>query len=393
MADRDTQPSPFNPGYGKKPAVYGGRHREIDELTRVFDTLDFGENNSVLVSGLRGAGKTAMLTVLEDAARARDWIVINEDASRGLMSRIMDSAIPSVITAQRPETKARLKSVNLWQFGAEWEYVDRIPAGKPRLRDELVGLASGLNGTGILITIDEVSSGRTRLRELSEFALQVQHALTDGAPIMVVFAGVKIDLDELLRQQHLTFLRRSKSYDFRRLSVRETRDVIHETVQFGGREITAEALDVIVRITQGYPYLIQLAGDYAWRHSQAAATISVDDARYALDHAIRAVQSRVISRVYDDLSDVDQEFVRAMAIDEGRSKIADIKARLGKSDQYVQVYKNRLIDSGYVQSAGRGYVEFSLPYLDQYIKTLIGPDLEDGERPDDGWNDFPAPRV
>jgi hypothetical protein len=62
-----------------------------------------------------------MLTVLEDAARARDWIVINEDASRGLMSRIMDSAIPSVITAQRPETKARLKSVNLWQFGAEWE--------------------------------------------------------------------------------------------------------------------------------------------------------------------------------------------------------------------------------------------------------------------------------
>lgn len=82
-----------------------------------------------------------------------------------------------------------------------------------------------------------------------------------------------------------------------------------------------------------------------------------------------------------------------MALDEGRSKIADVKARMGKSDQYVQVYKNRLIDSGYVQSAGRGYVEFSLPYLDQYIKTLIGPDLAAEERPDDDWAAFPSTSV
>lgn len=45
MAQGDVQPSPFNPGYGRKPAVYGGRHREVEELADVFDTLDFGENN------------------------------------------------------------------------------------------------------------------------------------------------------------------------------------------------------------------------------------------------------------------------------------------------------------------------------------------------------------
>ncbi|QNN82289.1 hypothetical protein H3H54_14635 [Brachybacterium sp. Z12] len=256
-----------------------------------------------------------------------------------------------------------------------------------------MALSQALDGAGILITIDEVSSGRTRLRELAQFALQVQHALTDGAQIMVVFAGVKVDLDELLRQQHLTFLRRSKEFDFRRLSALQTASVLQRTIEFGGRSVEPEALDLLVTIAQGYPYLIQLVGDYAWRHNAAADSISLADAQYSLERAIKAVQSRVISRVYDDLSEVDQEFLRAMAVDEGRSRIADIKTRMGQSDQYIQVYKNRLIGSGYVQMAGRGYVEFSLPYLDQYIKTLIGPGADIDSADDGGWADYPAPRV
>lgn len=390
---QDVQPSPFNPGYGKKPAVYGGRDAEVEELTAVFDTMDFGEHSSVLVSGLRGAGKTAMLTVLHDAARERGWLVISDDASRGLMGRVMNSTIPRLVAEQPAEAKARLTALNIWQFGASWEYVSRSPDVVPQLRTELAALSEALDGAGILITIDEVSSGKTRLRELAQFALQVQHALTDGAQIMVVFAGVKVDLDELLRQEHLTFLRRSKEFDFRRLTAGQTAAVLQQTIEFGGRRIEPAALDLLVTISQGYPYLIQLAGDYAWRNSATEEMITLDDAEHSLDRAIKAVQNRVISRVYDDLSDVDQEFLRAMAVDEGRTRIADIKTRMGKSDQYVQVYKNRLIGSGYVQTAGRGYVEFSLPYLDQYIRTLVGSD-DRFEIPDDGgWSEFPPPRI
>lgn len=392
-SDQDVQPSPFNPGYGKRPAVYGGRDDEVDELTAVFDTMDFGEHSSVLVSGLRGAGKTAMLTILHDAAQERGWLVISDDASRGLMDRVMKSTIPRLVAALSPASKARLTALNIWQFGASWEYQSRRDDAVPQLRTELAALSEALDGAGILITIDEVSSGKTRLRELAQFALQVQHALTDGVPIMVVFAGVKVDLDELLRQEHLTFLRRSKEFDFRRLTAAQTTSVLRRTIEFGGRDVTDDALDRLVTISQGYPYLIQLAGDYAWRRDATSSSITLDDAQYSLEKAIKAVQSRVISRVYDDLSDVDQEFLRAMAVDEGRTRIADIKSRMGKSDQYVQVYKNRLIGSGYVQSAGRGYVEFSLPYLDQYIRTLVGAHDAVEDPKDDGWNMFPPPRI
>ncbi|ROS22143.1 hypothetical protein EDF22_3649 [Rathayibacter sp. PhB127] len=387
----ETAPSPFTPGYGKKPAVFGGHGEALTELRAVFETLDFGENHSVLVSGLRGAGKTSFLTTLQDDARAAGWLVISEDASAGLLDRVMDSTIPALINDMAPGSRARLTSLGLWEFSAEIEYVDRHRSVKPQLRYDLVALSSALGGEGgILITIDEVSSGKVRLRELSRFALQVSHALQDGAQIMVVFAGVKVGLDALLAEEHTTFLRRSREVEFVRLSAPETSRVFTETAGLGGRRIDEEALAVLVSLSQGYPYLVQLAGDYAWRNRSTAPTISLADATVAQDRAIKAVESRVISRVYGDLSDVDQKFLDAMAEDDDRTKIADIAKRMDVSDAYVQVYKKRLIDSGYVHAAGRGHVQFSLPYLGAYIRRRLAAEASD-DAGDGGWDAYPAP--
>ncbi len=384
--------SPFHPGYGKRPLVFGGHEDELDEIARVFETLDFGENHSILVSGLRGAGKTSFLTVLQDAAREHGWLVISDDASAGLMGRVMDTTIPEILGRLAPEARTRLKGVGLWQFSAEWEYVDRARAVKPLLRRDLVALSEIAGPTGILITIDEVSSGKVRLRELSRFALEVAHALTEGANVMLVLAGIKVDLDALLEQEHATFLRRSRQLDFRRLTPSETRRVLDETIRIGGRAIDRDALELLVAVSQGYPYLIQLAGDYAWRNRRTAGDITLADARVAHERAIRAVQQRVISRVYQDLSEKDQAFLQAMAVDEGRSKMSHIVDRMGASDQYVQVYKKRLIDSGYVQAEGRGYVSFSLPYLKEYVRATVGVGDEPGPAGDD-WEAYPPPTL
>jgi hypothetical protein len=389
----ETAPSPFTPGYGKKPPIFGGHRKELSELGDVFRTLDFGENHSVLVSGLRGAGKTSFLATLQDEARDAGWLVISDDASAGLIGRVMDSTVPALINAMTPGSRARLTSFGVWQFTADLEYVDRRRAVKPQLRSDLVALSAGLGADGgILITIDEVSSGKVRLRELSRFALQVSHALEDGAQIMIVFAGVKVSLDALLAEEHTTFLRRSREVEFERLTAPETSRVFVETALIGGRRIEENALAKLVSLSQGYPYLVQLAGDYAWRHNATAPVITLADAEVAHDRAIRAVESRVISRVYGDLSDVDQRFLNAMAEDEDRTKVADIVKRMGVSDAYVQVYKKRLIDSGYVHAAGRGYVQFSLPYLGAYIRRQLAAEASATEN-NGGWDAYPAPAL
>jgi hypothetical protein len=387
------EPSPFSPGYGRRPLVFGGHELELAELTDVFETLDFGENQSVLISGLRGAGKTSMLLKLQDAAAANGWLVIDDDASAGLMDRVMETTIPSLLRQLAPEERARLTGLGIWQLNAEWEYVDRHREVKPLLRRDLVALSATLaeseRRAGILITIDEVSSGKVRLRELSRFALEVSHAISEGANVMVVFAGIKVDLDALVEQEHTTFLRRSRELIFRRLTPAETRRVFAESIAIGGKEVEPAALDLLVSTSQGYPYLVQLAGDYAWRSSGAAPIVTTSHARAAHGRAITAVERRVISRVFQDLSEKDQEFVTAMAEDDGRSRIADIVRRMGVSDQYVQVYKKRLIESGYVQADGRGHVDFSLPYLRDYVRSRQSDEPGTGS---DEWGRYPPPQ-
>ncbi|WP_225310250.1 ATP-binding protein [Microbacterium testaceum] len=353
----------------------------------MFDTVDLGENHFVVVSGLRGIGKTSFLSTLRDGARDAGWLVISDVASAG----VTRSTIQSLVNKRTPEYRARLGELGFRKVDAEVTGLDRHRPVKPRLRPDLVALSAVLDGSsGILITIDEVSASKVRLRELSSFVLDVSHAIEDGAQIMVVFAGVHVDSAALNVRAHSALLRRSRTLQLERLSPPETRRVLLDTARLGGRTIEEDALDKLVSLSQGYPYLVQLASDYAWRHRSSDSAITVADATAVRDKAIGAVESRVLSRVYSDLSSVDQRFLDAMSQDDyDRTKIADIVKRMGVSDAYVQVYKKGLLRSGYVPTAGRGYVRFTLPHLGAHIRRQLTVDGSD-KRNDDGWAAYPA---
>jgi hypothetical protein len=113
---------------------------------------------------------------------------------------------------------------------------------------------------------------------------------------MVVFAGIKVDLDALVEQEHTTFLRRSRELDFRRLTPSQTRHVLSESIRIGGKTIDPDALTLLVTVSQGYPYLVQLAGDYAWRSSGTAATITLNDAHAALSRRSNDASSAACTR-------------------------------------------------------------------------------------------------
>lgn len=383
--------SPFRPGYSRMPLVFGGHDEAIAEFENVFANYDLGENQSVLLSGLRGAGKTSMLGTLADLAASHGWMVIREDAGEGLLGRVMDTTIPMVLRSFDGATRMRLTELGIWNFNASFEYVERSRSVEPSLRNDLIAISDATENCGILVLVDEVASGKTALDELARFTLEISHAIAAGINLVVVLAGVKIDLDELLQRPHMTFLRRSRQLDFRRLSPAATRRVLRETTETGGRTLAVPAEDHLIATSQGYPYLVQLAGDYAWRNQPDADVVTLDDAEAAREKAINEVEKRVISRVYQDLSEKDQEFLIAMAQDDGSAKMADICRRMEVSAQYGQIYKQRLIDSGYVQQVAHGYVDFSLPYLRDYVRSL----LEDRVRPDEteavGWEDFPPP--
>lgn len=396
--------SPFTPGYGRSPLVFGGHGRELRELTRVFSEYDFGENQSLLVSGLRGAGKTSMLAELRKAATEFGWLTASEDASPGMFSRFSDSHLPRIVNSLHRAERKVLSGLNIWQFSADFQIVDSSRPAVPLLRNDLLAISRATDNRGILITVDEVATGRTDKTEIRKLALEISHAISEGANIMVVYAGVKLDLDDLVRQEHLTFLRRSRRIDFRRLSPTETHYVLTETARTGGREIEPDAADLMLSVSQGYPYLVQLLGDYAWRNNVDAPTLALPDARAAQIEGVKVIQDRVISRAYDDLSETDRLFVQALAEVGDRAKMADIIQNLqtlteatGRNSsvvtpQYAHQYKRRLIDSGYVEPHGHGYVRFSLPYLGDYLRAMRSELADDDVAHGLGdWDSFPPP--
>lgn len=95
-------------------------------------------------------------------------------------------------------------------------------------------------------------------------------------------------------------------------------------------------------------------------------------------HAVRGVEAsvrRVGRLVHEpalaDLSTIDRSFLVAMATDDGPSQMRDIRARLGVDTNYASQYRQRLIAAGVISAVGRGTVDFTLPYLRDYLRDHV----------------------
>jgi hypothetical protein len=222
--------------------------------------------------------------------------------------------------------------------------------------------------SGLLVTIDEVHGGVAS--ELRELAMTVQHAFREQRQVAFVAAGLpRASTDRLLRDDLITFLRRADRHTLGPLHPDEMVDALRRPIEDAGRSIDDDALAEAVDLARGYPFLAQLVGYHAWRHRSSESAI-------ALEH-IRSVRPTVIQRVgvlvhepsLADLSDVDRRFLAAMAEDDGPSRVADIAARLRVDSNYLTKYRQRLLTAEMIVAPTRGYVDFGLPYLREYVRS------------------------
>lgn len=131
----------------------------------------------------------------------------------------------------------------------------------------------------------------------------------------------------------------------------------------------------MVEGTQGYPFLIQLVGSHCWRVRRDADSISLKDAETGVASARRRLGSLVHAPALADTSDVDKSFLLAMAKDHGPSKMADIAKRLEVDKKYAGIYRRRLIDAELIEAARYGHVDFTIPYLREYLREHAAGDV------------------
>ena len=366
--------SPFRPSFGTNPPLIAGRDAIVAEIGDALDAGPGTPGRAALFTGNRGIGKTVMLNEAEAQARERSWLVVSETATRGLLDRLTTDALPELAAQlqQGPTRRRRVSGVTLPANLGGIEFDLPQAEGPGGLRAQVNALTEVLepHGTGLLITVDEVHSRRGR-DDVAQLCAVVQHAFREERPVAFAAAGLPAAVQDLLTSDVSTFLRRARRFVLEPLSEVASEEALRVPVVEAGRRIGAAALRAAAAATYGYPFLIQLVGDQMWRQEPSSRDITAAHVEAGIDAARREVGYSVHEPALNDLSDKDRAFVKAMAQDARESSIAEIEERLGRDHGYVSRYRSRLIVAGIIEPTRRGYVDFTIPYMRDFVRANV----------------------
>ena len=330
--------NPFKPTAGGEPPLLIGRGKVIRDFEKGLDNGVGAPGRIMLVTGARGTGKTVMLTVFGDRAKARRWDVIEETASAGLCERL----------------------------------VDALRTGRGALDHLTIRPSLTFAGAGIGLGEAELSPKRMPETLRSAIAgrldaLEKRHA---GLLITIVFAGVPQMISDLFNDEVITFLRRAKTNILTDIPLDEVRDAFATTFRASGMSITDAQLSTAANVTAGYPYMIQLVGYHIWdaadmRDSDtiidADVTAGIEEARIDLDNAVCIPELHGLSKN-------DRKYLEAMAASDGPSPTVNVAQRMGKTPNYAATYRKRLLDAFVIRETERGEVDFAVPFLREYLR-------------------------
>jgi len=389
--------NPYAPGAGQRPPELAGRDRELRQFDVTLERVAAGRpDRSMVLSGLRGVGKTVLLNALRSQAGQRAWgtgkIEARPDRSVRLpVAQAVHAAIRELGHRHRdPEAVDRVAAV-LKAFALRTEQQDRkgsawrppidVTATKGRadsgdleldlleLFTDVAGLARDLN-VGVALFVDEMQD--IRAEELGALCGTCHEISQQGAPLVVVGAGLP----------HLPVaLAASKSYAerlFRYVVVDRLPRPMAErawTLPAATEGVTfePEALDALYELTDGYPYFVQAYGKVTWDVA-VDSPVRREDVEQAAPEAEAELAVGFFGARYDRATPAERDYMLAMA-DLGESAAdravatSGIARHLGRRPQSLSPARDGLIKKGLVYSGERGTVAFTVPHFGRFLRA------------------------
>ncbi|KAF0221496.1 MAG: hypothetical protein FD174_265 [Geobacteraceae bacterium] len=388
--------NPFSPGAGSPPPEIVGRD-DILEQTRILlgRVRSRRPEKSLLLTGLRGVGKTVLLNEMDRIARREGYRSILVEAHEdkplaALLAPELRRLLYDLARTAGAGNKVRrglavLKSflgavrvtIGDLEFGLDIE-PERGTADSGDLEADLPNLFIALAEAAeerqapVAILIDEIQYFNQS--ELSALIMAMHKMQQRQLPLVLMGAGLPI-LPGLAGE--------SKSYAERLfsfpvvgpLSEPDASKALQDPVQTVGVVFQEEALREIFRLTQGYPYFLQEWGYQAWNRA-AASPITLDVVRKATQTVIRRLEENFFRVRFDRLTPREKHFLRAMAqLGPGAQRTSDIAETLGVKITSLGPLRGILIKKGMIFSPSHGDVAFTVPLFDEFMRRAI-PEFE-----------------
>lgn len=388
--------NPFQPGFGKQPPLLAGRSWLTDRFWAAIDTGPQSDDYAMVLTGIRGSGKTAFMGSVRDAARNRGWGVIRATAvgNDRLEASITERALQQEARPRRSSRilrrldgrawvpslrrgRRRMRGVQIAGFGAEWDAVSQVTLSET-LRQ--LGFRAAKREQGLLLTVDEMHQGTEM--ELKNLSVCLQELAEERLPVAFLGAGLPELTERINNQEGLTFFQRSGRASVGLLSDEDARRALAEPMRESGREIDEDALDEAVSGAIGYPYKLQLIGSNAWSSAGPETRITRGIMRGAIYEANRTMITKIVVPIWTHLTEDQQEILAAMSEDDSQSQLEDIANRTGMAQEVVMDHLMRLEIVGAVQRLSPEQSRFIHPLMREWIQSGGGssPDPDLGVR-------------
>jgi hypothetical protein len=397
----DPRDNPYPPNAGARPPALVGREDELAAFDVLLARLTRGSTDqSVIVTGLRGVGKTVLLGEFRIRAEAQGWIEVEAEITRhpdfGLrMAQLTRRALLQLAPKARWKDRARRAAGVLKSFtitvssngaltaGLDVEAAEGM-ADTGEIVQDLADLVVALgevakeSGGGVVFLFDEIQHlPRVDFEALiAALHKSVQRALPitfvgAGLPQMPRLAGeAKSYSERLFRFPSIGRLPREQAL---RALVQPASDL--------GVAFTGEAADEIVAFTEGYPYFIQEYGRIVWDEAVDAPISAADVA--AVRPLVAAKLDGSFFRVRAErTTPLELSSLRAMAeLGAEPQKAGEVAAVLKRGAAQVGPTRARLIEKGLLYTPGYGLAAFTVPQFDKYLlRTMPLADRARGQR-------------
>jgi hypothetical protein len=383
----DPRDNPYTPNAGARPPALAGRTHELDSFDILLHRLENGyTEQSMMVTGLRGVGKTVLLNQFEERARERRWATVDAEITSQLefgprMAQLVRRALLQIApkawgdVARRAASILKSFSISVSSDGSFSAGLDVDPALgladsgllSEDLTDLLVamGEAAQDHGTGVIFLFDEVQL--LKRNELEALIAALHKTVQRGLPITLVGAGLP-QLPGLAGEAKSYSERLFTFPEIGQLNAEEAREALVSPAEGLGVTFDEAAVDTIVAYTEGYPYFLQEFGKVVWDET-SASPVTLDDVNTCEPLVEQKLDSSFFRVRAERVTELELRYLRAMAeLGPGPQRAGHVAAVLGRSSDQAATARARLISKGLLYTPGHRLAAFTVPQFDRYMR-------------------------
>lgn len=353
--------NPFNPTFGDVPQIFlkSDADNDVKQLTNMIQNSDFAR--SIFITGVRGVGKTSlMMRVSEYFETQKNFYIIDLINKEGMIASLV-RILGNQVSSQLQQT---LKSINSFSVESPFGGVSISKKNPDANLDVILDkLMKGIKKENkrVLITIDEVDNSKP----IREF-IQVFSALKRKKyPVYLIMTGFPDLVLNLQNDEKLTFLLRSDKVIVQPL---QKLDIFNSYLDvFKCSQKTATHL---TQMTQGYSYAFQLLGYLLFKEVDGKVPTENDVEKVSVQYK-NYLYNNAYQKIFSEMSDMDQKYLYAIC---GNHKLEEVAQIMNKSNVFVAQYRRRAIERNLIVPKKFGYVQFTLPFFEDYLNETKNVD-------------------